>query len=210
MKSVFVATVVGVMLLPMSAGAHRLDEYLQATRISLGRDVVAVDIDLTPGVNIASGVLALVDRDGDGTISPEEAAAYGRAVAGDLILQLDARAVPLTVIRVDAASTAEMREGVGTIHVRASAVVEMHAGGHQVYFRNDHRPAGSVYLVNALVPDDRDVVVVSQTRHHEQRTVRIDYGVGSRWRAQLLWVLPGVGGLVARIGYRRMVHGRSG
>ena len=39
-------------------------------------------LDLTPGVNIASAIVALLDRDGDDTISPIEAGAYGQARPG--------------------------------------------------------------------------------------------------------------------------------
>ena len=38
-----------VLLMPLPAGAHRLDEYLQATRVGIERDRVSIDIDLTPG-----------------------------------------------------------------------------------------------------------------------------------------------------------------
>ena len=64
--------------MPAESAAHRLDEYLQAARVSLARDRIALEVDLTPGANIAPAIVALLDRDGDGTISPIEAEAYGQ------------------------------------------------------------------------------------------------------------------------------------
>ena len=45
-----------LLLLPAVALAHRLDEYLQATRLSLALDRVVLKIDLTPGVDVAARV----------------------------------------------------------------------------------------------------------------------------------------------------------
>ena len=43
------AAALGVWLAtPAPAGAHRLDEYLQATRVSIDLDRVGLEIDLTP------------------------------------------------------------------------------------------------------------------------------------------------------------------
>jgi hypothetical protein len=37
-----------------TAGAHRLDEYLQATRISIGANRIVLQMDLTPGMEVAA------------------------------------------------------------------------------------------------------------------------------------------------------------
>ena len=39
---------------PAPAGAHRLDEYLQTTRVAIDIDRVGLDIDLTPGTSMAA------------------------------------------------------------------------------------------------------------------------------------------------------------
>ena len=46
--------------------AHRLDEYLQATRISITTNRIDLTFELTPGVAIAAQVLELIDSDRDG------------------------------------------------------------------------------------------------------------------------------------------------
>jgi hypothetical protein len=207
-----VAAIVFVLAVPAESAAHRLDEYLQAARVSLGRDRVTLEVDLTPGANIASGIVALLDRDGDNTISPIEAAAYGQVVLADLVLELDGRLVAMTLTRVETPSIEEMRDGLGTIQLRAAGTLEAVASGRrQLYFRNDHQPAASVYLVNALIPEDGDVGVVAQTRDARQQGVRIDYNVGARWPAQVLWLVFAALGLpTLMIGRRARPGGRGG
>ena len=60
----------------LPAAGHRLDEYVQACRISLLDGRVEIEVDLTPGVNVAHFVLAGIDTDGDDQISSAEAEAW--------------------------------------------------------------------------------------------------------------------------------------
>ena len=172
---------------PGQSSAHRLDEYLQATRVSLARDRVTLEIDLTPGANIAPAINALLDRDGDKAISPAEAEAYARVVLSDLVLKLDDRSVAVTLTRAEVPSLDEMRNGLGTIQVRAFGDVEAAAGRRYLHFRNNHYPEAGVYLVNALLPDEDDVDVVDQTRDSRQREVVVEYHIGPYWPAQVAW-----------------------
>src|SRR5215204_4431439 len=77
--------------LPNIASAHRLDEYLQATRISIDRDRVVVAINLTPGTQIVPSVLAAIDTDRDGKVSDAEGAAYAGEVIQAMRLSVDER-----------------------------------------------------------------------------------------------------------------------
>ena len=56
----------------MQAHAHRLDEYLQATRVAIARDRIDLEIDLTPGATIAASIATEIDTDRDGRFSPAE------------------------------------------------------------------------------------------------------------------------------------------
>src|SRR4051794_17077529 len=75
------------LVLPASALAHRLDEYLQATLVVIGPDCVRLQINLTPGVAVAEQVLALIDVNKDGLISTNEATAYCESLRRNLILR---------------------------------------------------------------------------------------------------------------------------
>ena len=137
--------------------AHRLDEYLQATRVSIARDQLALEMDLTPGVSIAIECHRPLDTNADGAIAPAEAEAYGRTVLSDLLMTLDDDRVGMTLLRIEFPTVDEMRDGMGTIRLRAAGSVEAGSGRHRLQFFNNHRPETSVYMVNALVPEDRAV-----------------------------------------------------
>jgi len=186
-RGAFAATGVFLLMLSASPTAHRLDEYLQAARVSFARTGIVLDVDLTPGASVAAGIIALIDRDGDNRISPLEAESYGRVVLTGLLLELDDRPVPLTLVHVEAPSTDEMRYGLGTIQLRAIGKVEGVSRRPQLHFRNNHQAGSSVYLVNALIPGDTDVSVVGQTRDARQQDVRIEYNISPQWPKNLYW-----------------------
>jgi hypothetical protein len=179
-----------------SPSAHRLDEYLQASRVSLERTGVSLEIDLTPGASVADSIIALIDRDGDNTISPSEAEGYGRVVLAEIVLELDGRPVALTLDRVEAPPLEEMRHGLGAIRVRARGGIELRMRfRRELHFQNNHHPDSSVYLVNALMPADRGISVVSQTRDAKQRDARIAYSVTPQWPKYVYWPALGVAAL---------------
>jgi hypothetical protein len=186
------ASVLAAVAMPATPAAHRLDEYLQASRVSVARDRVALEIDLTPGMSIASDIIARLDRDGDTAVSPMEAQSYGQSVLADLVVELDGRQVPLTLTRVEISTIGELREGMGAIRVQATATIDGSvAGRRDLHLRNDHQPGNSVYLANALVPDTADVRIVRQSRDYRQRDFRIEYTVEPRWPVKLVWLLAG-------------------
>jgi hypothetical protein len=191
-KRLLAALVLFALAMPCRLLAHQLDESLQAARIAFARDRVELQVDLTPGVNMADGIIAELDRDGDQIVQPLEARAYGELVIDDLELTLDGRVVSLTLAHVEAPPMADMRRGVGTIQLTAVGTYdEVGAGTHHVRFGNRHQPATSVYLANALVPADHGVRVVSQQRDRRQQQLEIEYAVASRWPLQLVWLVFG-------------------
>ena len=170
----FVAVV--VCLLPRSASAHRVDEYLQATRISVERGRVVLDMTLTPGIEVAPLVFSWIDANHDGRISSKEGAAYAGHVLHSLELSVDGHPVALAAAAHEFPAFREMSLGVGAIRLRAAAKLPwMSAGDHRVVYRNTHRPEWSVYLANALVPDDNRVQIVEQQRDRAQRELTIHY-----------------------------------
>ncbi len=80
----------------------------------------------------------------------------------------------------------------GTIRLRAAGGVEARAGRHRLDVVNGHRRDTSVYMVNALVPDDGGVDIVSQSRDAHQREFHVEATVRPRW-AMLLWFGDGRG-----------------
>ena len=169
--------VLGVWLAtPASAGAHRLDEYLQATRLSVDIERVGLEIDLTAGVALARQVFAWIDTNRDGQISNAEEEAYARQVLGSVVLSVDGRPAPITLVEIRVPPFRDMNLGVGTIRVRATASVSAAAAGrHQISYFNMHRSESSVYLVNALVPTDGRIQIAGQRRDRSQHGLTLDY-----------------------------------
>ena len=165
-----------VALAGTSGSAHRSDEYLQAARIAIDPDRVRIELDLTPGIAVADRVLAEIDRDRDGSISPFEERAYAGRVLGALSLAIDGRPVALRLTGSSVAPMSAIRRGEGTFRVELAApLLAVTLGPHHLLFRNGHRPDVSVYLANALVPGNNRIAVTNQGRDYDQRTLDVDY-----------------------------------
>ena len=198
------ATLALAVLLPAGVPAQRLDEYLQTARLSLERESVSLELDLTPGAAIAPEIVSTMDRDGDRVITPSEAASYAGEVLRDLAVQLDGRAVALSLTRIEVPAIDELNAGLGTIRVLASAVVPRLAAGTRVlYFNNRHRPDGSVYQANALVPAAGGIRVAAQRRDPLQREMQVEYSVRPSLLVRLLWPGLTVAVLVTLVALRR-------
>ena len=171
-------TLAVIWLAAAPAGAHRLDEYLQATRLSLDISRVGVEIDLTPGVSVAHTAFGWIDANHDGEISDSEGQAYAGEVLRGLALAIDGQPVPIKLTQAAYPTMEEMSLGMGTIRVRAvGTLTAARAGHHALSFLNSHKPESSVYLVNALVPDDPRVRIGGQRRDPAQHGLRLDYDV---------------------------------
>jgi hypothetical protein len=188
---------------PTDAIAHRLDEYLQASRVTLDRDRISLEIDLTPGANMATAAVGLLDLDGDGAISPAEAGAYGRRVLADLVVVLDDLPVAMSLTRTEVPTIAEMRDGLGTIRLSAvGRVPSVTAGRRQLLLRNAHEPLTSVYLANAMISSDERVAVVKQSRDPRQQELRVDYDIALGVSGQFLWLAFGAAALSILAAFR--------
>jgi len=156
--------------------AHRLDEYLQAALVTIDPDRFRLQINLTPGVAVAEKVLALVDRNRDGVISTNEAAAYCELLKHDLIVQLDQHPLKFKCTACYFPGPAELRTGLGFIQVEFSAAPgPLAAGAHSLTIENRHLPKLSVYLVNAAQPASGSIQITKQTRNEKQSAGEIQF-----------------------------------
>jgi hypothetical protein len=177
---------------PPRASAHLLDAYLQAAQISIDPQQVMLDMYLTPGVQIAPGVIATVDTNHDGVISATECQAYAEAVLPRLRLSADGKPLRLQLTASDSASTEELREGTGSLHFKAIAQLPpLRSGMHNVRFENTFRPAGSLYLANAMLPRDPRVTIGEQNRDALQTSEDITYELRATKAEIALRVLAG-------------------
>ena len=164
-----------LMLVGASASAHRLDEYLQATTISLQKDRIQARIRLTPGVVVFPTVLAPIDTDANGVISETEQRAYVERVLGDLSLTIDGEPLRLRLVSSKFAGIEEMKKGLGEIQLELNADVSSGSPNRKLVFQNQHQSGISAYLVNCLVPSDPDIRIRAQNRNYEQSFYQLDY-----------------------------------
>src|SRR2546428_291772 len=118
-----IASIVVLLPFPATTSAHRVDEYLQATRLSLARDRIGLEIDLTPGVNVAQMIFAVINTDHDGRISQSEGRAYANQFLKQIVLDLDGQRQSLTLIRAGAGlgmRASSVRPAGFTVSARAS------------------------------------------------------------------------------------------
>jgi hypothetical protein len=181
-----VACALVVALSPALYG-HRLDEYLQATRIAISTEQLVIELDLTPGAAIAESVVSAIDGDRDGHASPEEERAYALRVLKSTSLAVDGQPETLTLLRAEVPDLDALRAGLGTVRLEAGAAASASTSGrHELTFRNAHREDVGVYLVNALVPANPRIRITGQERDVLQRELRLSYEVApssARWPA---------------------------
>jgi hypothetical protein len=174
------ATAVATLLsLAGSVSAHRLDEYLQATIIAVETGSVQGSMRLVPGVAVTPIVLASIDTDHDGFISVPEQHAYAWRVLRDLSLDIDGNRLNPLLISVAFPTMPDMKEGLGEIHIEFRADLPPGGSSRKLTFQNHHQSPISVYLMNCLVPRDREIRIVSQNRNENQSLDELNYAQGA-------------------------------
>ena len=216
MNTKLVAAAALVLFLGAPGSAHRLDEYLQATIISVEKDHVQAFMRLIPGVAASSVVIASIDSNGDGVISEAEQRAYAERVLGDLLLTVDGNSLRPKLVSVNFPETQEMKEGLGEIRIEFT--VDLVSGGpeRRIVFENHHQNEISVYLANCLVPRDPNIRILAQNRNERQSFYQLDYtqaGSSSEpaslkgWSAIRGWVGAVGFASIFRLGMRHIAEG---
>jgi len=170
------AVLLVLLAVPSVVFTHRLDEYLQATLVAIDPSGIRLQINLTPGEAVAEQVLALIDPNRDGTISPSEAVAYAELLKRDLTLRLDRRTLALTLTASAFPAPAELHTGWGIIQIEFSATPgPLAAGAHRLTLKNRHLATVSVYLTNAMQPGSGTLQITKQTRNDNQSAGEIEF-----------------------------------
>jgi hypothetical protein len=140
---------------------------------------------------VAGSLLAVLDGDGDGSVSADEQARYAAGVMDALRLEIDGRPLRPRMVSASFAEPAVFRRGEGAIRLKLEAALPtLPAGSHRLLFRNAHLAGHSAYLANALVPESDRVAVTAQRRDRDQSALTIEYSLqGGATAAVLAWVL---------------------
>lgn len=172
------------------ASAHRLDEYLQATLLTVRQDQVDGSMRLIPGVAVSSSVIASIDTDNDGVFSAVEQQRYAQRVLNDLTISADGTVIKPKLISASFPQIQEMRDGLGEIHIRFVVPLPRGTTHRSLTIENHHQNPSSVYLVNATVPEDPNIHILAQKRNEQQSTYELDYeqsGAGADGGANTAW-----------------------
>jgi hypothetical protein len=201
-----------LLLVPVRIVAHRLDEYLQATIFSVDANHVQGLMRLVPGVAVAPAMIRAIDTNHDGSLSDAEQQAYAQSVLLDLVLSADGKALRLNLVSAEFPAVEQIEQGIGEIHVNFSAELPASAAGHHLVFENHHQPAMSVYLVNTLVPSDRNIQITAQSRNENQSTYQLEFTqteTASSQRVSQRNGMPGFSGFAAafRLGMHHIAEG---
>jgi hypothetical protein len=173
MRLIAAAVIAALAITP--ARAHRLDEYLQGTLISIEKSRVQAQITLTPGVAVFPLLLATIDIDRDGTISDGEKRAYAARVLHDLSLSIDGRPLTPRLVSARFPTIDDMKEGRGEIRIEFDSDLPSGGAGRKLVLQNHHQSGIAAYQVNCLVPRDPDIKVVAQKRNYTQSFYELDY-----------------------------------
>jgi hypothetical protein len=166
-----------------AAKAHRVEGYLQATLIDLIPDRVELELNITPGLEKFSELLASVDQNHDGEVSTQEWNLYAAQVVEDLSLEFDHRRQPLILTGSSFPPLKDIRAGVGTITLKLAAELPgLHQGRHHLYFRNRHRTSAGDYLVNCLQPTN-GIKITQQVRDTRQTEIDLDFFVPNTFQS---------------------------
>lgn len=175
MKTLWRAAGTALIALAAPAQAHRLDEFLQSATIRVTPDRVALYLRLVPGENVAQQVWEGIDTDRDGQLSAAEQGAYVRQVLADTTLTIDGRPVDLETLAAWFPARADVEKGIGQISLSLQAPWVLASGAHRLQLVSGHRRALSVYLVNTLVPVERELHITGQQRSVDQTHYVLDF-----------------------------------
>jgi HupE / UreJ protein len=169
------ALAAGFLLFGKTAWAHRIDEYLQATLLSVEATRVHGSMRMIPGVLVAEDTIAGIDSDGDGVYSDDEERAYAQRVLGDLSIAIDGQTVRPKLLSWSYPEPAQMRAGIGEIHIEYEVDLPLGGPSRNLVLANHHQGRKSVYLMNVVVPEDRGIQILAQQRNEQQSVYELQY-----------------------------------
>jgi len=168
-----------LMLALATAQAHRLDEYLQGTLISIEKNRVEAQMTLTPGVSVFPALIAEIDVNGDGVISEIERRAYAMWVLSDISLSIDGHRLTPRIVSMEFPAIAEMKEGRGQIQITFDAELPFGGPDRKFKFENHHQSRIAAYQVNSLVPRDPGIQILAQNRNYTQSIYEMEFAADS-------------------------------
>jgi hypothetical protein len=174
-----VSAVAILVLAGTPALAHRLDEYLQGTIISVEKNRVDFQMTLTPGVAVFPILIAEIDLNADGVISRIEQRAYAGRILDDLTMSIDGHHLTPRLLSTEFPAVEEMKAGRGEIRIEFDSDLPFGGPNRKLTFENHHQSRIAAYQVNCLVSRDPDIQILSQNRNYSQSLYELEFVQGS-------------------------------
>lgn len=138
-------------LIPTWAFAHPVDEVVQGAYLTLAPGQVRLELDLTPGTEVADAVLRAIDANGDRRLSDAEGRGFGERVLKQSTISLNGKPVAWRLDRVSMPSYEEVRDATPTLKVYATAPRLERKGAQTLGYENRYQPARSQWIANIFL-----------------------------------------------------------
>ena len=108
-------------------------------------------------------------------LSEAERQAYALRVLSDLSLSTSGQHLALRLVSADFSSLDEMKLGMGVIQIEFTASLPRGGTNRKLVFENHHQSGIAAYLVNCLVPSDKNIRITAQNRSEDQSFYQLDF-----------------------------------
>ena len=139
-------------LIPAGATAHPEHEVVQNAYLTLAPDQVRLQLDLSPGPQVAAAFARPLDANGNKRISQAEARAFAQIVLRQSTLVFDGAPANLTLESVTSPSYRALTSGAATLKIYAVARRTDRPGSHVLTYENRYAPAESRCIGNIFLP----------------------------------------------------------
>jgi hypothetical protein len=166
-------------LLPRSVEAHPLDELAQSAYLTIAPGEVRLELDLTPGIEVAGPLLHAMDGDGNRMVTGAEARIYAGDVLARSSLSLDHVATSLVAGDAEVPPYRRIEPGGTTISIHGTAQRLDSVGAHVLTYRNDHQPGASRRTAHVFLRPGNgwQYRVTGQQRSDDGRQLTVTYVV---------------------------------
>jgi len=160
--------------------AHPVDEVVQGAYLILALGEVRLELDVTPGSQVAGTLLKSLDANADGRITEAEARAYAGRVLAQSTLALDGVAVPWRLDKVSVPPYENLETGNDILKIYAVAKRPDRTGTHSLSYQNRYQPAKSQWTANVFLQPTAgwQYQVTGQQRSDDGRQFTVKYTAG--------------------------------
>ena len=137
--------------------AHPVDEVVQGAYLLFAPGTVRLELDITPGPEVAAPLVSDLDANGNHAFSAAEKRAYALRVLRLCSLEIDGKAVDWTFDQIGVPAFERLAGEAATIQLFATATFRDGADRKVVRFRNGYRPARGPTTANVFAKADRTI-----------------------------------------------------